>query len=117
MKRKILEQLISFIFAAIIMFLLLCAFSYTVYGCKPLPPDDPTDVDAGIVYTCETACARVITLRCDGWNGSAGPDNIYGSEDDLSCLDVCSELIKDFDLHLPCISESLTCLEVNTCFE
>lgn len=68
---------------------------------------------------CRSACQNLERLGCDESRGSPGPDDIFGTEDDISCFVVCRELTREktFTLNQKCISEIDSCLEVDSCFE
>lgn len=77
------------------------------------PPPPPTD-------SCDLACKNMKKLGCDGWEGSPGYDEIFGTDDDVSCFRVCVETMDadpSVDIHPGCVSEAESCKEVEECFE
>jgi hypothetical protein len=85
---------------------LLCACS-----CRPVPP--PVVVpDAG----CEAACATLERLQLPGAEGSAGPDRVAGTADDVPCPQACAEFeAEGFDMHTACVAWARTSAEVDAC--
>jgi hypothetical protein len=81
-------------------------------GEEPNPPDD--DVDA----SCTTACSNLEELKCPGWNGSPGPDDVVGNDDDLSCEEACEIILEDpsANLFTSCTTSAETCDAVDRCF-
>jgi hypothetical protein len=83
-------------------------------GCGPYapPPEDGTKDD------CAEACANMISLGCEGANGSPGADQTYGTEDDLSCERVCLVYMEPpSTMHPACVAQASSCEEVDQCFE
>jgi hypothetical protein len=105
------------IMAAVVDFL-LCLL---IFGCVPVPvPGPPVDPEGGTEDDCPAACANLQDLKCPGWRGSPGPDGVFDTEDDISCVDVCvytmtvDETMTLFPL---CTAQAETCEEVEECFE
>lgn len=72
--------------------------------------DDPTD--------CDAACQNLLDLGCDASAGSSGSDEIWGTADDISCIDVCIGIVESGgDLQLECTIDAQSCSEVDVCFE
>lgn len=88
--------------------ILLCSL---VLSCSSEPtfPEAPAN--------CEAACDRMAQLGCRGAAGSPGPDQAYGTADDVACPVVCVELERISPLNLPCIANAVSCGEVNACAE
>lgn len=81
-------------------------------SCRPLPP--PVVV---VGADCEAACATLVRLSCPGSEGSAGPDRIAGTDDDVSCSQACADLEAEgvVPLHPECVAGATTCAEVDAC--
>jgi hypothetical protein len=88
-------------------------------GCKPLP-GPARDDEAGTPEDCPAACARLEELQCPGWQGSPGQDSETGTPDDISCTEVCTELLESditMTLFPVCTANAATCAEIDRCFE
>ncbi|MCP4674321.1 MAG: hypothetical protein GY854_02145 [Deltaproteobacteria bacterium] len=90
-----------------------------VLRCSPLVPEPPVDPDAGTAEDCDAACANLARLQCPGWEGSSGADEQYGTEDDISCVEVCEELLEEptMTLYPLCTSKATSCEQVEKCFD
>lgn len=68
--------------------------------------------------TCEGACSNLERLRCGGWDGSPGIDDIWGTEDDIGCVEICDDLNQDpfFEMKMECTTKALTCNQVDDCW-
>jgi len=77
-----------------------------------------TSTSGGYKTPCEMACENIRLMGCDGAEGSPGPDEQYGNEDDLPCEDVCEHVMSegDFSIEPECISKASNCDEVDACF-
>lgn len=88
-------------------------------GEKPLPPT-PTPDDTG---RCFQACRHMTDLGCEGWEGSAGEDDMQGTADDVSCQDFCvyrevlarTEQSPALGLHPRCVAIAASCSEADAC--
>ncbi|MCP4601173.1 MAG: hypothetical protein GY847_11730 [Proteobacteria bacterium] len=90
-----------------------------ILRCSPLFPGPPVDPDAGTAEDCDVACANLARLKCPGWEGSPGADERYGTEDDISCVEVCEELLEEptMTLYPRCTSKASSCEQFDKCFE
>lgn len=79
----------------------------------PVPPD------AGTIEDCQDACDNLQRLQCPGWQGSPGPDEIFGTADDMSCVAVCEDIVADpaMTLFQLCTAAANSCDEVEACFD
>lgn len=96
-----------------ILFLLLVVF---LSRCGPITPIPPNPYDP--VEYCDAACNNLFKLGCPGWEGSPGEDEQFGTEDDISCVDVCKAVVEEptATLHQKCTAEASSCEEVEACF-
>lgn len=76
---------------------------------KPIPDTFDTP--------CERACNNIRYMGCKGAEGSPGPDEDYGNEDDVDCEDVCERIMNegDFSIEPECVAKAKTCEEVDEC--
>lgn len=117
-----------FVFVASMMF---------VSWCKPIPvvPESVQDTEVKENDTfeivpeafdsderkdktiCERACDNIRNMGCKGAEGSPGPDEEYGNEDDVACEDVCEMIMNegDFSIEPECVAKAETCEEVDEC--
>ena len=81
-------------------------------------PEEPGPVEPD-GSTCENACANVIELGCDGAKGSPGEDEVFGTDDDRSCVQVCKNVTSDGFVSLDngCVATAEDCEEVEECSE
>ncbi len=86
--------------------------------CAPIEPHPPNDPDAGTVEHCPAACENLAYLQCPGWEGSPGADEVYGTEDDVPCLEVCEDFVEfsNMTLYPLCTAKSMSCDDVLECF-
>jgi hypothetical protein len=83
---------------------------------EPEPPMPPTE-DA-----CARAAANMARLGCDGWRGSPGQDEHFGSTDDVGYAQVCrdteasSEGRAALSAHPDCVAAARDCAAVAACF-
>jgi len=97
-------------YLAILILLSACTFNP-----DPVTPDPADDV----VELCALACSNMQELNCDGWEGSAGEDDEYGTADDVSCSDVCIEIETSgtgISLHPGCVAVASSCEKADECF-
>jgi hypothetical protein len=92
------------------------AFAVLLFRCSP--EHDEWD-DSGTPDDCEAACDNLLELGCDGAEGSPGPDEEYGTPDDVPCADVCREIMTEggITMHPACVAEAESCEAVEECFE
>ena len=94
--------------APIILTLALCA-------CGVLPPPNPQPVvqDVG---GCDGSCATLRRLMCDGWRGSEGDDGHWGTHDDVSCAQVCADVVAaGIPMPTDCIAAADSCEAADAC--
>jgi len=85
-------------------------------GCGAVNIVIDTDPDAG-APACDDACDLLSDLGCDGAEGSPGLDEVYGTQDDVSCASVCRETIEaGVDMHTDCVRSAPSCAAVEECF-
>ena len=115
---------LNYIFEVII-WILVGAFLFSLFqlltacgGCvyQP-PPDNPIDNDPS---NCSAACDNLKRLGCPGWEGSPGKDEQFGTDDDVSCEDVCVDVVNtdpSVTLNQTCTADAESCDEVEACFD
>lgn len=83
----------------------------------PEPVKDPDS--AGSSEDCPAMCENLERLGCESAKGSPGEDELYGTADDISCLDVCTGIMEEavVSIHPNCIAEIESCDEEEACFE
>jgi len=119
---EFIKTIVVTVIAAFIMFLIGMA-GLAVAGCgaiKPIPPAPPAPSDAGTVDDCAAACANLARMECPGWQGSPGTDEMFGTEDDVSCEVVCRTIVggdPTATLHQRCTADSKSCDDVERCFD
>lgn len=94
-------------FVLVIAFILACGPNYII-------KDAETVLDQ-----CKRACVRMEQLKCDnGWQGSPGQDEVYGTDDDEACIDVCVmvEINPEVDFELECVSGADDCSAYEACY-
>lgn len=71
--------------------------------------DNPAD--------CVAACDNMEDLDCDGWQGSPGEDEVYGTEDDVSCDEICEMIAEEptAEIFPGCVAAAETCEAVDEC--
>ncbi len=86
--------------------------------CAPIEPGPPHDPEAGSVDDCPAACDNLAVMQCPGWEGSPGPDEVYGTEDDVPCLEVCEDFVEfsNMTLYPACTAKATSCEEALECF-
>ncbi len=104
----------NFKFYTFMLFLIfgcyLVVFAVRCGGGELHTEDDPED--------CGAACERLKVLGCDGWDGSPGEDELWGTADDVSCEEVCRGIVDEQGtLHLDCTIMAESCAEVDECFD
>jgi hypothetical protein len=119
-KERVKGTIIFFVFwvSLIIMWLL-------IEGCVHLDPipDDPKPDDPPPVATeedCKAACDNLKQMKCPGWDGTPGKDEIQGTADDVPCWKACINIMSvghPADLKLPCTIKATSCEEVESCFD
>lgn len=84
---------------------------------KEPTPDAPTD-PASVLAQCELACNRLAELGCEGWQGSPGYDGEYETEDDVPCVQVCTdfEINPESELNSGCIAVAPSCPAMEKCY-
>ena len=99
-------------FLGIIVVTILLLISI-LQGCGPVPDlPDPFEDRSEVEY-CGAACGNLQWLGCDGWKGSPGPDERFGTDDDVSCEDVCRTVPEV--LSPKCVSLATDCKGANDC--
>jgi len=93
--------------------------SVLLWGCEnipipiPIPPNpyDPPEL-------CVEACENLARLLCPGWRGSPGSDEVFGTPDDVPCVDVCALIVADptVTLYQQCTAQAASCEAVEACF-
>lgn len=85
-----------------------------VVGCHLFPaPKRPT-----VEGDCTTACENLTRLECPGHEGSPGPDEIYGTPDDVSCDQACTDIVQAdpvVTLNQSCVSGAASCAAADAC--
>jgi hypothetical protein len=79
---------------------------------KPIPNDD-------IPIACENACKNLKRLDCPGWKGTPGKDEVFGTDDDISCTTACIDIVNSdpsVTLNQNCVAVANSCKEVDDCF-
>jgi hypothetical protein len=86
-----------------------------MFGCESEPDWD----DSGTPDDCEAACERIEELGCDGAEGSPGPDEEYGTKDDVPCVEVCRNVMIEggVSMHPACVSDAESCEAADACFD
>jgi hypothetical protein len=97
--------------------LLLCFGSLVSCGgvFSPKPPEPQIPSPAEAAQQCGAICDRLTLLRCDGWQGNAGPDEAQGTPDDVSCQTACVEVQAVVALNANCVVEAGSCSAVEDC--
>ena len=115
---KDIVMMIRFLY---LWFLLLQFFC--IGGCTitPFIPTEDTDDwgDAGSPDDCESACDNLSKLGCEGAEGSPGPDEEFGTEDDVACAEVCRSVMEEGEvtMHPSCVAAATSCDEADACFD
>ena len=82
---------------------------------KPEPMPDPNPAPNDL---CSAVCVHEHALGCSAAKGSPGPDDVYGTIDDVPCATAChDQLAADATLEalLVCITRSENCADVDRC--
>jgi hypothetical protein len=85
-------------------------------GCTPIPPNPPPRPSAADV--CDAFCELATSLRCDGFQGSPGYDEIPGNADDVPCPRVCRDTLTRGRLYTgdrTCLDTATTCDAAESC--
>jgi hypothetical protein len=83
-------------------------------------PVTPVHDDPNIPEDCAAACENMERLGCDEAKGSPGVDEKFGTEDDVSCSDVCNNVmsgIYGIPMNLVCVSKVDSCEDVVNCYK
>lgn len=95
----------------------------------PVPVPVVVVVDAGPDEShrsdCARACANMLALHCQGWEGSPGPDEVMGTVDDVPCTQTCTDYevaaaslgSTAVSLHPKCIAAASSCMAAVGCFQ
>lgn len=102
----------------------LIALCAVLSGCAALsdvvyPPGPPVPQDAGTAGECAAACDNLARMQCPGWQGSPGPDEAYGTVDDVACATACVDIVTSdptMTLHQRCTAAATSCEGVDACF-
>ena len=98
-----------------VMFFLAIALLRWFGGCSWLPiPSDPLWDDPEY---CQPACDNLFRLNCPGWQGSPGVDEIFGTTDDIPCVDVCLNHEMPQRIFPRCTAKAESCEAVERCFD
>lgn len=83
---------------------------------RPAPiPDAPPGGDPD---DCDLMCENLARLGCPGNQGSRGDDGVFGTEDDVSCAQVCRDTVESgFTLNQECQSAASSCESADRCLE
>lgn len=87
-------------------------------GCVPRPPPNPPP--GPVQPACWAFCDILTTGQCPGYEGSAGEDEINGTQDDASCVDVCENLLtkgvyRATSASTGCLERATTCALAEDC--
>jgi len=88
-------------------------------GCSPIKPAPTDPGDYSDPSGCAEACANLEKLGCPGWRGSPGKDETLGTADDVSCEEVCRNVVESgatTTLHQRCTSKAKSCEAMDDCF-
>jgi hypothetical protein len=84
-----------------------------------LPAPTPTPEDRASALPVEV-CARSKALGCRAGKGGAGPDDVLGTDDDVSCEQVFADLLDadpTIEPLLRCTAAAQSCAEAEACAE
>jgi hypothetical protein len=94
---------------------LLVAFSGCTWGVLPPRPDyeqqEPGTACAGL-------CSVLVEHECPGWRGNPGPDERFGTADDVGCEDQCLRSVGLASWMLDkasCGAAARNCAEIDSC--
>lgn len=76
--------------------------------------DDDTDI-----AWCDEACDNMRRMQCPGWEGNAGLDEQWGTDDDITCEEICIAISSEpgFTLYPECTAQALSCEDIDNCFQ
>lgn len=102
---------------SIMLFFAIVALIIHMYNCGSniIDPIEPTPS----ISHCNQACTNMTKLECDGWKGSPGSDEIFGTIDDISCTEICIVISSPdsiINLCPKCVSLAISCEEVDACY-
>lgn len=83
-------------------------------------PITPVPEDTDTPEYCEAACENMERLGCDEAKGSPGEDEQFGTEDDVSCSDVCKNVMSGvygIPMNPICVSKVEACGDVGNCYK
>ena len=84
-------------------------------GCGPVI-HNIIDPNAGSISDCQAACNNMATHQCPGWKGYPGEDQIYNTEDDISCEEICEHVtLAGVGLEQACVSTADSCEAMDRC--
>lgn len=91
----------------------------------PEPPPAPDPVPERPRTVCRQACDNMALLRCKGWEGAAGKDEVMGTPDDVPCAQVCTDYevaaaslqTPAISLHPACVAAAGSCADAVACFQ
>ena len=87
-ERKILDTVIMY---GSLLFLVSVLFNCTV---TPIPPNDQTDYPQyDVVEACNRLCANLELHDCPAKIGAPGPDEEFGTIDDVACRPQCEKSV------------------------
>lgn len=95
----------------------------TLWGCIPMQPKPDPDTPDPHIYVrqdCMRACQVLTRYQCAGNQGSPGPDELWGTADDVGCAQACVEIVTSdptVTLNEMCVAEAQSCEAVERCFE
>ena len=91
---------------------------FVVAACTPpLPPEPPPAPERD--GSCDAACDNLARLQCHGHEGSPGPDEAYGTDDDMPCAVACRKIIladEHATLYQACVAAADSCESADECF-
>lgn len=92
---------------------------FLVVRCGGIPitpvPDEPDTVE-----DCDAACDNMERLGCESAEGSPGADEQFGTKDDVSCADVCRNVMSGsygVPMSPVCVSKVDSCEAVSDCYK
>jgi hypothetical protein len=106
------------------LWLLWAALSCVIPPIPQDPSDEPVTptgphCSSVIPECCAAACANLERLSCPGREGSPGPDDVFGTPDDVSCTRTCAGVSAEadlgVDLNLDCVAVAETCAAAEAC--
>jgi hypothetical protein len=104
--------------ALILLFAALVAITglvtATVSGCGPV--HHVIDPNAGDPDDCKAACDNMQSMDCPGWKGNAGPDEVFFTDDDISCEEICIRVTNaGIGLEQACVAAAVSCEAMERC--